>query len=127
MPKKPINGFLYLKGKFAYFVDLVTEDKTKYNIEYFNNAFDGKDVGENCIILSNKTENSITTVYKCKIKDENKIAKPAHSFDKDALINICYKLCIKLFPKEEKEEEVIQDHFQTHNQFQELQPKLSNE
>ena len=102
LPKKNINGFCYLDDKVVIFVDLLTEKKFRYSLSEFGSFIKENDINNTCIFLANREDGVITPLYKYSLTVKNKktgetkdiIAKDRHV---DQLINVCYKICIKLY------------------------------
>ena len=95
--EKIINGFCFLKNGNVTFINLYTEKSKDYKIEAFAGFIKDNKIDENCIFLANKNEEVITPLYKFKLssKQHNRpiVAKDT-SVDK--LIEVCYKICIKI-------------------------------
>jgi hypothetical protein len=92
-----INGLCYINGNIIVCIDLYTETPKKYSIETFRSFIKDNDVNEQCIILVNIENDSITPLYKYKLegKDTN---TPIYAKTKsvDVLVSTCYDICIEI-------------------------------
>jgi hypothetical protein len=104
MPKGPneiINGFCYIDGQSINFVDILTERMTKYKRQSFEKFIEENNIDEYYIILSNYHDGLVTPLYKYSLSEKkSKKRIKANSNSKDELIDLFYKICIEMFPKE---------------------------
>lgn len=103
-PSEIINGLCYIDGNVVNFIDIVTERCTKYKRGSFEKFIQENGIDETYIILSNYHDGLVTPLYKYKVsstKNETEIL--VKSKTNDQIIDLFYKICIKLFPKNVKE------------------------
>lgn len=103
--KKPkiINGFCYLKSDDVIFVDLITEKSSTYSKTQFKEFFKKNDINEYCIVLANRTDHSVTPLYKYKLTtSKSKNLVKAENRTTDELIDTCYTICIELMKLKNK-------------------------
>jgi hypothetical protein len=104
MPKNPneiINGFCYIDGQSINFIDILTEKMTKYKRQSFEKFIEENNIDDYYIVLSNYNDGLVTPLYKYSLSEKkSKKRIKANSNSKDELIDLFYKICIEMFPKE---------------------------
>jgi hypothetical protein len=95
---KIINGFCFLKKGSVTFVNLYNEKSKEYKLDSFIDFIKDNKIDESCIFLANKDEEVVTPLFKYRLSSKNN-NRPIVAEDTaiDKLIDVCYKICIKIY------------------------------
>ncbi len=100
MPENSIiNVFCYLEKDSVVFVDLVTEKKTLYSITQFREYIKENKIDDFCIFLANRdSKGNVSPLYKYSLSTKkSKLPITAHHKTLNELIDVCYRICIRLY------------------------------